>query len=59
LQGVGHVTAEWRRAHLLCPAFAVSEQEFCNLDTEVELRNAFEHEFAGATGRARYGLELV
>jgi hypothetical protein len=44
LRGVGEVAAEWRDAHLLCPARAVSRHEFCDLDAEVELRNELEHE---------------
>jgi hypothetical protein len=46
LRGVGEVAAEWREAHLLCPALAVSDHEFCDLDGEVELRNELEHELA-------------
>jgi hypothetical protein len=46
LRGVGEVAAEWRDARLLCPALAVAEHEFCHLDTEVELRNELEHDFA-------------
>jgi hypothetical protein len=46
LRGVGEVAAEWRDAHLLCPARAVSRHEFCDLDAEVELRNELEHELA-------------
>ena len=46
LRGVGEVAAEWREAHLLCPALAVSDHEFCDLDAEVELRNELEHELA-------------
>jgi hypothetical protein len=46
LQGVGEVAAEWRDAHLLCPALAVSEHQFCHLDADVQLRNALEREFA-------------
>jgi hypothetical protein len=45
LRGVGEVAAEWREAHLLCPALVLSEREFCDLDAEVELRNELEHEF--------------
>ena len=44
LRGVGEVAAEWREAHLLCPALAVSRHAFCDLDAEVELRNELEHE---------------
>jgi hypothetical protein len=44
LRGVGEVAAEWREAHLLCPALAVSRDDFCDLDAEVELRNELEHE---------------
>jgi hypothetical protein len=44
LRGVGEVAAEWRDAHLLCPALALSEREFCDVDVEVELRNELEHE---------------
>lgn len=39
LRGVGEVAAEWRDAHLLCPALALSDHEFCDVDAEVELRN--------------------
>jgi hypothetical protein len=46
LKGVGEVTAEWRDAHLLCPALAVSDHEFCHLDAEVELRDELERELA-------------
>jgi RES domain len=46
MRGVGEVAAEWREAHLLCPALAVSRREFCDLDAEVELRNELEHELA-------------
>jgi RES domain len=46
LRGVGEVAAEWREAHLLCPALAVSTQQFCDLDAEVELRQELEHELA-------------
>lgn len=46
LRGVGEVPAAWRDAQLLCPALAVSEHEFCDLDADVELRNALEREFA-------------
>ena len=46
LRGVGEVAAEWRDAHLLCPALAVSRHEFCDLDAEVVLRNELEHELA-------------
>jgi hypothetical protein len=46
LQGVAEVAAEWRDAHLLCPALALSEHEFCNVDGEVGLRIELEHEFA-------------
>lgn len=46
LRGVGEVAAEWREAHLLCPALAVSPHVFCDLDAEVELRNELEHELA-------------
>ena len=38
------MAAEWRDAHLLCPALAVSRHEFCDLDVEVDLRNELEHE---------------
>ena len=44
LRGVGEVAAEWREAHVLCPAHAVGSHEFCDLDAEVELRNELEHE---------------
>jgi hypothetical protein len=44
LRGVGEVAAEWRDAHLLCPAVAVSEHELCRLDAEVELRRELERE---------------
>ena len=44
LRGVGEVAAEWRDAHLLCPALALSGREFCDVDVEVELRNELEHE---------------
>jgi RES domain len=46
LRGVGEVAVEWREAHQLCPALAVSPHEFCDLDAEVELRNELEHELA-------------
>ncbi len=46
LRGVGEVAAEWRDAHLLCPALAAGPHEFCDLDAEVELRNELEHELA-------------
>ena len=46
LRGVGEVAAEWREAHLLCPAHAVSDHEFCDLDAEVELRSELEHQLA-------------
>jgi RES domain len=46
LRGVGEVAAEWRAAHLLCPALAVSGHRFCDLDAEVELRNELEHALA-------------
>jgi hypothetical protein len=44
LRGVGEVAAEWRDAHLLCPALAVSDDAFCDLDVEVELRTELEHQ---------------
>jgi hypothetical protein len=46
LRGVGTVTAEWRDAHVLCPALVVTGHEFCDLDADVELRNVLEREFA-------------
>ena len=46
LRGVGEVAAEWREAHLLCPALAVSRHEFCDLDADVVLRTELEHELA-------------
>jgi RES domain len=46
LRGVGEVAAEWRDAHLLCPALAVSWHEFCDLDADVVLRSELEHELA-------------
>lgn len=46
LKGVGEVASEWRDAHLLCPAIAVSEHAFCYLDAEVELRHELEHALA-------------
>ncbi len=46
LRGVGEVAEEWRDAHRLCPALAVSDHEFCHVDAEVELRNELEHELA-------------
>ena len=47
VEGVGEVAEEWRDAHLLCPALAVSDYEFCDLDARLELRNELEHERAG------------
>jgi hypothetical protein len=46
LEGVGEVAAEWRDAHELWPALAVTEDEFCHLDAEVELRTELERELA-------------
>jgi hypothetical protein len=46
LDGVGEIAAEWRDAHRLCPALAVSAYEFCHLDADVDLRNDLEHELA-------------
>jgi hypothetical protein len=46
LEGVGQVAAEWRDAHELWPALAVTEDEFCHLDAEVELRTELERELA-------------
>ena len=43
---MAEVAAEWRDAHLLCPALAVSVYEFCHVDDEVELRVELEHELA-------------
>jgi RES domain-containing protein len=46
LAGVGEVAAEWRGAHELWPALAVSDEAFCDPDGEVELRTELEHEHA-------------
>jgi hypothetical protein len=47
LAGVGEVAAEWRDAHLLCPALIVTAHEFCDLDAEVGMRHELERELAG------------
>jgi RES domain len=46
LRGVAEVAAEWRDAHLLCPALAVSVYELCHVDDAVVLRIELEHELA-------------
>ena len=39
LRGVGEVGLEWREAHVLAPALAMSDGELCDLDSGLALRH--------------------
>lgn len=46
LGGVGEVGPEWREAHVLAPALALSGGELCDLDARLALRRELEHQLA-------------
>jgi hypothetical protein len=46
LRGVGEVGLEWREAHVLAPALAMSDGELCDLDSGLALRHQLAHDLA-------------
>lgn len=55
MEGVGEVAPEWYESHVLAPASAVSEHQFCDLDAEVPLRQELENQLAELL--ARHGMD--